>query len=216
MTYTTPTMRALAFIDGQNLHKSTKEAFGYTFPNYDVLALSNLICAREGWSLLGARFYTGVPGKNQDPDWNYFWSGKLLAMSRQGVFTFKRRLRYRPKIIKDQNGNASKVAVPVEKGIDVRIAIDIIRMAHKRLYDVALVFSQDQDLSEVADEIKEISREQGRRIIMASAFPVGCYNSRGINGTQWITFSRGEYDQCIDPNDYRQKTPIQPSLPLKN
>ena len=49
-----------------------------------------------------------------------------------------------------------------EKGVDVRIAIDVIRMAHHQEYDVALIFSQDQDLSEVADEVKSISRQQSR------------------------------------------------------
>lgn len=28
--------RAAAFIDGQNLFCAAKEAFGYTFPNYDL------------------------------------------------------------------------------------------------------------------------------------------------------------------------------------
>jgi uncharacterized LabA/DUF88 family protein len=37
-----------------------------------------------------------------------------------------------------------------EKGVDVRIALDVIRLAHRAEYDVALLFSQDQDLSEVA------------------------------------------------------------------
>jgi uncharacterized LabA/DUF88 family protein len=39
-----------------------------------------------------------------------------------------------------------------EKGIDVRIAIDVIRLAHRNAYDVALLFSQDQDLSELCVE----------------------------------------------------------------
>ncbi len=43
--------RAVAFIDGQNLYYSVKEAFGYTFPNYDILALSRLVCEQEGWHL---------------------------------------------------------------------------------------------------------------------------------------------------------------------
>ena len=100
--------------------------------------------------------------------------------------------------------------VPGEKGIDVRIAIDVIRMAHKRLYDVALVFSQDQDLSEVADEIKEIAREQDRWIKMASSFPRNQARPRGINKTDWIPFDKTLYDNCIDPRDYR--TP--PEYPL--
>jgi uncharacterized LabA/DUF88 family protein len=40
------------------------------------------------------------------------------------------------------------VLVGEEKGMDVRLAVDVVRMAREKLYDVALIFSQDQDLSE--------------------------------------------------------------------
>ena len=95
-----------------------------------------------------------------------------------------------------------------EKGIDVRIALDIIRATLQNACDVCLVFSQDQDLSEVADEVRIIAREQGRWIKMASAFPVSptAKNTRGINGTDWIKIDRKTYDACIDPNDYRRGT----------
>jgi hypothetical protein len=72
---------------------------------------------------------------------------------------------------------------------------------------VALVFSQDQDLSEVAAEVRTISMEQSRWIKMASAFPVSpaSRNRRGINSTDWIRIDRAAYDACIDPRDYRPK-----------
>jgi hypothetical protein len=34
------TKRTIAFIDGQNLYHSVREAFGYTYPNYDVQTLA--------------------------------------------------------------------------------------------------------------------------------------------------------------------------------
>ena len=51
---------AVAFIDGQNLFHSAKDAFGYTFPNYDVSALATAVCVNCGWNLVQVRFYTGV------------------------------------------------------------------------------------------------------------------------------------------------------------
>lgn len=74
-------------------------------------------------------------------------------------------------------------------------------------YDVALVFSQDQDLSEAADEVRALSIEQSRWIKVACAFPVSpTYESRrGINGTEWIKIDRATYETCLDPNDYRPK-----------
>ncbi len=70
-----------------------------------------------------------------------------------------------------------------------------------------MIFSQDQDLTEVADEVRAISRDQNRWIKIASAFPVSptFQNQRGINGTDWIHIDRATYDSCLDPNDYRMK-----------
>lgn len=62
----------------------------------------------------------------------------------------------------------------------MRIALDIIRLAHRREYDVALVFSQDQDLSEAADEIRVIAQEQERWIKIASSFPVSVKQPVGV------------------------------------
>ena len=74
-------------------------------------------------------------------------------------------------------------------------------------YDVALIFSQDQDLSEVADEVRSISVSQNRWIKVACAFPVSpaVSNPRGINRTDWVPIDRATYDACLDPNDYRPK-----------
>ncbi len=96
-----------------------------------------------------------------------------------------------------------------EKGIDIRLALDAVRIAHRREYDVALILSQDQDLSEVAEEIRSIAREQARWIKIASAFPVSpsAPNRRGIDKTDWIRIDRATYDTCLDRRDYRRRGP---------
>ncbi len=202
-----PVKRAIAFFDGQNLFHTVKSAFGYIYPNYDVKALAQSICAAKGWQLDQVRFYTGVPDSTDNAMWSGFWAAKLLAMSRQGVWTFSRPLRYRNQTVKLPDGTSHAFLAAEEKGVDVRIALDVIRLAHRRDYDVALLFSQDQDLSEVAAEVRTISMEQSRWIKMASAFPVSpaSRNRRGINSTDWIRIDRAAYDACIDPRDYRPK-----------
>ncbi len=199
------TKRAVAYFDGQNLYHAVREAFGYTWPNYDVLALAQAICNRGGWTLDRVQFYTGIPDAQDDPRWNRFWSAKLLHLSRQGVRIFSRPLRYRNKRVKLPDGTEHTFLAGEEKGIDVRIALDVIRGAHRREYDAALIFSQDQDLSEVADEVRAMSREQNRWIKMASAFPLSptSRNRRGINKMDWMSIDRAAYDGCIDPRDYR-------------
>ncbi len=201
--------RTIAFIDGQNLYHSVRESFGYTYPNYNVIALAQTICSSRGWDLSGVRFYTGVPDAYDNQRWHDFWVRKLAVMGRQNVHIYSRSLRYRTKVVRLPDGTEETYLSGEEKGIDVRIAIDLIRLAHRKSYDVALVFSQDQDLSEVADEIKVISGEQNRWIKMACAFPVSpaSRNKRGINGTDWIRIAKATYDLCIDRRDYRKLSP---------
>jgi uncharacterized LabA/DUF88 family protein len=201
-------MRAVAFFDGQNLFHSAKAAFGYTYPNFDPLALSHAICTAKGWQLEEARFYTGVPDKADNEKWNHFWVAKCAQMGREGVYVFTRPLRYRNKQVKLPDGSTFSFLDGDEKGIDVRIALDVIGLAHSRSYDVALLFCRDQDLSELADEIRTISREQDRWIKVASAYPTSpAVRFRGINKTDWCPIDRATYDACLDTRDYKPKSP---------
>ena len=200
--------KAVSFFDGQNLYRSAKRVYGYTYPNYDPLKLSQQICSDQGWQLSEARFYTGFPNSSEDHFWNHFWRAKFAQMRRDGVYVFSRDLRYQDEQITLPNGQTHTVRTRREKGIDVRIALDVIRLAHRSTYDVALIFSQDQDLSEVAEEIRVIALEQNRWIKIASAFPfTASPKIRGIAKTDWIKIDKPNYDLCIDPQDYRPKKP---------
>lgn len=128
-------------------------------------------------------------------------------LSRAGAVVYSRALRYGNKAVTLPDGSVHSFLVGEEKGIDVRIALDVIRLAHRNAYDVALVFSQDQDLREVAEEVRVIAREQARWMRIASAFPASptYANKRGIDKTDWIPVSRADYDACIDPRVYRPK-----------
>jgi uncharacterized LabA/DUF88 family protein len=195
------------FIDGQNLFHSIKEAFGYPYPNYEITKLAEWVCQSNGWYLKSTHFYTGIPSELDNKKWNHFWSAKLADMGRKGIKLFKRPLRYRNQFIKLDDGSVKTVPVGQEKGVDVRIALDIVRAVRMKECDVAVVFSQDQDLSEVADEVRTIAAEQGRWVKIASVVPISASatNKKGINKTDWIMLDKQMYDKCIDPNDYRLK-----------
>src|SRR3990172_3628351 len=158
MTPSLPTSpRTITFIDGQNLFYAAKEAFGYSYPNYDPL-------------------------------WHHFWSAKLAQMGRLGVTIFSRPLRYRNQTVNLPDGTKHTILVGQEKGIDVRVALDIVRLANEDSYDVCLILSQDQDLTEAVDEVKLAARKQNRWIKVACAFPTSptFRNNRGIDKTAWI------------------------------
>jgi uncharacterized LabA/DUF88 family protein len=229
--------RVIVFIDGQNLFNAAKTAFGYTYPNYDPVLLADRICADKGWTRSQIRFYTGMPGAAEDPGRHRFWTNKLVVLRRQGVEVFARPIRYRDKVthwpqnvricLPDgttlpvgatlhqadgtplPNGTQFRVRSADEKGVDTRLAIDLLKYAFDQMYDVALIFSQDQDLSEATEEIPYLAHAQGRWIKVACAFPdsSSAMNHRGINRTDWIIIDRVTYDACLDPFDYRTGVP---------
>jgi hypothetical protein len=58
--------RAVGFVDGQNLFYAVQNAFGYTYPDYDVSALATAVCQKQSWKLAQVRFYTGIPDVADD------------------------------------------------------------------------------------------------------------------------------------------------------
>jgi NYN domain len=128
-------------------------------------------------------------------------------MGRRGVGVYSRPLVYRNKTIQVPGLGSHTFLSGEEKGIDVRLALDALDVAHRDRFDVALIFSQDEDLSELASLIRLVAGFQNRWIKIASTFPVSSSvtNRRGINQTDWCPIDKTTYDACIDPRDYCPK-----------
>lgn len=56
--------------------------------------------------------------------WAGYWNNRIIAFKRQGVIVTTRKLRYRQ--VQDGSGNVRSVAQ--EKGVDVRMALDIVSL----------------------------------------------------------------------------------------
>ena len=201
------TKRAVAFLDGQNLYRHAKDAFGHHHPNYDPVSLFDAICLDKGWENRGVRFYTGTPDARRDPRWHGYWTNRLLAMRRAGILVESRPIRYRKTEISMPDGSVETGYVGQEKGIDLRLGLDVVRLARANQLDVAVIFSQDQDLAEAVEDLKEIARTDRRWIKAVSAFPSGprATSARGINGTDWYRMDQAFYDAHLDPRDYRPR-----------
>ena len=125
----------------------------------------------QGWQVAQVRFYTGVHTPEGNQHWHRFWAAKLIQMSRQGVKTF-----WRPLSLPEHehhgspDGREVTATVGQEKGIDVRIALDVVSFVLNGACDVVLIFSQDQDLSEVTDEsaASPAARNAGSRSLRPS------------------------------------------------
>ena len=195
----------MAFIDGQNLYQHAKDAFGHHHPNYDPIKLHEAVCTLNGWTPNLVRFYTGIPSAAESPMWAGYWANRILQMKRAGVLVTTRPLRYRKSEIEQPDGSVRVVSTPQEKGIDIRLALDVVSTARTRQWDVAVIFSQDQDLAEVVQEVRAIAKEQDRWLGICCPFPSGpnATSGRGIDKTDWCRMNREFYDACLDPTDYR-------------
>jgi len=199
--------RAIAFFDGQNLYRHAKDAFGHHHPNYDPKKLFDAVCADKRWVNHGVRFYTGTPAHEHSPMWHGYWANRLLLMRRAGIVVQSRPIRYRAHDVRLADGTVETRQVPQEKGIDLRLGLDVVRLARVRQFDVAVIFSQDQDLAEVVSEVKEIARDTNSWIKVVSAFPTGpaATARRGVNGVEWYRMDQAFYDACLDLRDYRPR-----------
>ncbi len=188
-------MNAIVFFDGQNIYRgalsawrtATSDTYVYTWPSYDVEKLGTTVASKTaGRTITQIRFYTGVPTPKQNSHWNRFWVEKLKYLESRGVEVYKGR-------ISTHNH---------EKGVDVKLAIDLIRLTYEKQYEVAIILSQDRDFEPAISLAKKIAKDQGRQLVFESHFIIGD-SSRGIPGTTWMAIDKTTYDACSDSNDYR-------------
>jgi len=197
-------IECFAFIDGQNLFRSAQEAFNIPYPNFDPKKLATAVATKMGWECKATHFYTGIPDEKRDPGWHYFWKQKRLAMERDGVLVTTTALRYRKEEIKLGGGTSVTKEIAREKGIDVRIALDVVAGAMEGRCKAIIVFSQDQDLAEAIKEVKRIAKKQNRFIHLVSAFPISesARSKNGIQGTKECYIDWQMYEACKDPRSY--------------
>lgn len=195
---------AAIFIDGSNLYHAAKEAFG--FVKHDVAALAREICQKKGWDCGAINFYSGVPTKEHDPVGFDRWDKRIAVMKQQNINVVTRPLTYRTKKVFGPNGEENVSLHTGEKGIDVRLALDMVRAAYEKTADVFIVFSQDQDLSEACMEVKRIKEDQKQSVRICSAFPVSekSHNNRGIRDVERITIDLETYNKCLDGRAYHK------------
>jgi uncharacterized LabA/DUF88 family protein len=153
-----------------------------------------------------AALYQGVPKAEHDADRNAWWNRKLAVVGRSGVKVERRYMKPRELKIKLDGIVHFEHTVQrlIEKGIDLKLGLDLVRYANSRAYDVAIIFSQDGDLVEAAEEVHRIAKEQNRWVQVECAHPFApVAECHPINRTVQRQITRAIYDTCIDPTDYR-------------
>ncbi len=147
--------RVIVFIDGNNFYYKLKdiilgksEVFKLLDFNYQEFS-KNLI--RDS-ILVEVRYYIGAVkrqnGQNKEKSEKlYANQQKLLAkLQQQNVSTILGNLIQHP----DKSFH--------EKGVDVRIAVEMIRLARENKYDIAYLLSSDTDLVPAVEEVRSLNK----------------------------------------------------------
>jgi uncharacterized LabA/DUF88 family protein len=156
-------IRAAVFIDGQNLYHRCRDHFAWPWVHPHKLAQALLDeDLRTGESssrvLACVRYYTGIHDLARRPEPHRLMVRRLQAYTADGVTAIAIPLRY------DGKGAGR------EKGVDVRIALDMVRFGRKGLFDVAVVVSEDSDLDEAVKDLYAL-RDHERWIAVENALP---------------------------------------------
>ena len=172
---TTP-LRLALFIDGKNAYRRARALF---FPNtqsasdgqFRSMDLGHRIAGRGGpngvpCTLSDVRIYSGEPDARRDPRTYAAHRRQTHRWASDGATVVTRSLRY-PR---------GWPTVPAqEKGIDVALAVDFVKLAVEGDYDVGVMMSTDNDLLPV---LQGITRDCG--------FPVsGATGWTGRTTTRW-------------------------------
>lgn len=190
-------IRAMCFFDGQNLHRSAREAFGCG-QHVDPVALAEAICTEQGWRCDGIRFYQGAPDPYRQPEESRLWKERSARLRSNGVRVFERPLQYIERQSQLPDGSYRTTLRAKEKGIDLRLGLDVFEMALDDEFDLAVLFCRDQDLSELVPSIRRLAKRQSRPMKLVSAYPTSfSHGYRGIDGTHWLPISKSVYETCL-------------------
>lgn len=196
-------VRVAVFFDGQNLTNSARRCFDEQYPTFDPRKLADTaltrspILSRMPKRLVSVDFYTGVHKESYDPFWARFWQIKLARFGKGSSDAIAHRSTTRVLAYAD--------GVAREKGIDVRIALDVLSFATETSYDAAIIFSQDKDLNEAANDVRAFARKHKRWIHLETALlwtpnttsKTGeRLDKHGLPNTCWTKFDEPAYRSC--------------------
>ena len=198
---TTP-LRLALFIDGQNAYRRARALF---FPNpqsgrdgqFRPLDLGRLIAGRGGpndapCTLSDVRIYSGEPDARRDPRTYAAHRRQAQRWALDGATVIARSLRY-PR---------GWPAVPAqEKGIDVALAVDFVKLAIEGEYDVGVMMSTDNDLLPALEVVRDY--DPSRIHVAVAAWSAPRHHQRlRLPGLWCHWLDQGDYNSVADLTRY--------------
>ncbi len=206
------------FIDWQNVYKAAREAFGLeSLPNergnFSPFQLARILAAgnqRGGAAkLVLVEVHRGLPSSARDPVGFGANRRQAAAWEREGggtVVARLRPLRYPPP--------HAAVQTPVEKGIDVQLALAVAETILTNTADVAVLFTHDTDLLPV---VEMVARLKGAARIETASWASHTFSQRlrQVRGVHHHSISGKVFSLVETPINYAQPPDTanrQPSL----
>jgi len=134
--------RVVIFIDGSNFYFGLKNLFGRA--NIDFQKFSQILA--ENRKLIRTYYYNAPIIKELDED----------RYRRQQKFF--ERLKNTPYLTLKLGRLVNRNGVYVEKGIDIKIAIDMLNLAYNNVYDTAILVSGDGDFVDAVEGVKDLGK----------------------------------------------------------
>jgi len=154
--------RVMVFIDGSNFYHALKQ-----YRTNARIDFTNMIAQIVGLERILVRtYYYNAPVNASEVPEQYKRQQRFFAsLNALDYFEVKLgRLAHRP---------GGKMC---EKGVDVRLAVDMVAFAAKNLYDVAVLVSADGDFSDAIQYVKDM----GKHVEVAYPPPGKLYHLRQI------------------------------------
>jgi len=182
--------KAILFVDANNFYHNIKRLF--TPSDIEITKIADFISKEKNLDIFEIRWYTSVPDIELNKVVYMNHMNFLSSLRKKGVKVITRKLqRLSTKEIKKkrqqfiEDWDLCKVCKPLveasfldmadnfqkEKGIDVWIAIDIVKEAIRENIDTAILISGDADFVPAFDLIKEIGKD-----ILSCSVPRGYSN----------------------------------------
>ena len=143
--------KVMVFIDYQNLATCAAEQYPDTagsrkFTHIDPLRVAERIVSRRRYA--SERVYRGRPNPRRQPAAAAANDIQANAWERNPQVTAVRRMLRYP--------SDYPAGRPQEKGIDVALAIDFLRLAVQGAYDVGIIASHDSDLVPALEAVRDM------------------------------------------------------------
>jgi hypothetical protein len=194
-----PGRRVAVFIDYQNCYGIARREFcdaadpgirGHLLPR----ALAHFLAGKAGgaYELSYCGVYCGIASSAREPRTFAARRKQSAAWEKAGATVVMRPLRYQ--------GPGER---PREKGIDVRLAIDVVAKALAGEYDVAIIASCDTDLAPAVELLLELKAKNGTPEVELIAWE-GRQSKIGVAGHRmtYREVTRVDFEAVSDPVDY--------------